>query len=50
MMQHGELNAPTKLLKQRLQIENYTAYSKIGILQHILHIFNIQHTAILEFI
>ena len=28
-----------KTLKQRLQIENYTAYSKIGIKQgHILHI------------
>ena len=33
-----------KTLKQRLQIENYTAYSKIGIKQDIYSTFyNIQH-------
>ena len=39
MMQDRWIEYTYKILKQRLQIENYTAYSKIGIKQgHILHI------------
>ena len=39
MMQDRGIECTYKTLKQRLQIENYTAYSKIGILQDIYSTF-----------